>query len=129
MIEFSDSIEKYKEFSFDGFFQDWKKPLSRTELIQLLENSTYKIIAYDESGKKIVGIITALSDYINWAFIPYLEVLPLYQGKGIGRKLLEKMLYKLEKITCIDLTCDEGIQPFYEKFGMLKSYGMIIRKY
>lgn len=39
------------------------------------------------------------------------------------------MLKLLENISCIDLTCDVEMQNFYEEFGMLKSHGMIIRKY
>ena len=36
---------------------------------------------------------------------------------------------ELEDMICIDLTCDKDMQPYYERFGMLKSYSMVIRKY
>jgi len=39
------------------------------------------------------------------------------------------MLKLLEDIICIDLTCDIQMQGFYEQFGMLKSHGMVFRKY
>lgn len=78
---------------------------------------------------KVVGFINALSNRINFAFIPMIEVFPEYQNKGIGRNLLKIMFELLEDITCIDLICDIQMQNFYEKFGIVKSHGMILRKY
>lgn len=77
----------------------------------------------------MIDFITALSDGVNSSFIPLLEVLPEYQGKGIGTKLVEKILQKLDGITNVDLTCDAEMQSFYERFQMLKSHGMVLRKY
>jgi len=85
------------------------------------------IVALD--GNKAVGFITALSDGVASGFIPLLEVLPEYQKQGIGSELVKRMLVKLKGIMNIDLTCDAVIQPYYERFGMLRSSGMILRKY
>jgi len=76
-----------------------------------------------------VGFINALSDDVQFAFVPMLEVLPKYQNRGIGSELMRRMLHELDHITCIDLTCDENMQAWYEQFGMLRSRGMVIRKY
>ncbi len=123
-------ITNFKDTSniiISGFCFGWKKPLSEIQLKELLIKSTYNVVAVDDG--RIVGIITALSDTVNWAFIPYLEVMEGYKNKGIGSTLLKEMLKQLESITCVDLTCDEELQPFYEKFGMLRSSGMVLRKY
>ena len=32
------------------------------------------------------------------------------------------------RIPCVDLMCDADMQSYYERFGMLKSHGMVIRK-
>jgi ribosomal protein S18 acetylase RimI-like enzyme len=58
-----------------------------------------------------------------------LEVIPEYKNRGIGTELMEKMLDILEGYDCVDLTCDIDMQPFYQRFKMLKSYGMVIRRY
>lgn len=42
---------------------------------------------------------------------------------------MERLLELLKEIPCIDLTCDKNMQTFYKKFCMLKSHGMVIRKY
>lgn len=129
MIEYRDTMDGAEYYTFDGFCVGWKKPLSTVQLRAVISNSTFKILAIDSATTKVVGIITALSDQINWAFIPYLEVLPEYQKQGIGKELMKRMLTKLSQINCIDLTCDPEMQPFYDKFGMLKSEGMVIRRY
>lgn len=126
MINYIDYLD---DCLLEGFCVGWKKPLSPQQLRDVITNSTYKVLAIDTATSKVVGIITALSDNVNWAFIPYLEVLPDYQKQGIGTELMTRMLSKLSHITCIDLTCDPEVQPFYEQFGMLKSEGMVIRRY
>lgn len=129
MIEYIDTLDGAENYILEGFCVGWKKPLSAVQLRAVIGNSTFKVLAIDPAKKKVVGIITALSDQTNWAFIPYLEVLPSYQKQGIGKELMQRMLAKLSHINCIDLTCDPEMQPFYQKFGMLKSEGMVIRRY
>lgn len=129
MIEYIDKLDWAENYTLDGFCVGWKKPLSIAQLQTVISNSTFKVLAVNPDQKKVVGIITALSDQTNWAFIPYLEVLPSYQKQGIGKELMQRMLSKLSHINCIDLTCDPEMQPFYERFGMLKSEGMVIRRY
>ena len=63
------------------------------------------------------------------AFIPFLEVLPQYQGQGIGKALTTQMLDSLRDYYMIDLLCDSDIQSFYEKLKMQKASGMSIRNY
>lgn len=129
MIEYIDTQDESENYALEGFCDGWKKPLSTVQLQAVINNSTFKVLAIDTANKKIIGIITALSDQTNWAFIPYLEVLPTYQKQGIGNELMQRMLSKLSHINCIDLTCDPERQSFYERFGMLKSEGMVIRRY
>lgn len=128
-IRYVDNVDELPGKRIEGFCRGWKYPLSELKLRELLERSSYRLTAVDEPESRVVGIITALSDEVNWAFIPFLEVVHEYQGQGIGRQLVERMLDKLKHINCIDLTCDPEKQAFYEKFGMLKSHGMVVRRY
>ncbi len=52
----------------------------------------------DENGK-FVGFITAITDKILSAYIPFLEVLPEYQRQGIGKELVKRMLEKRQRET------------------------------
>jgi len=128
-IKYIDSIKQMKNYPIKGFCLNWKKPITENKLKKICENSKYFIMAIDEIEDKVVGIITVLTDEINWVFIPYLEVLPEYQKMRIGSKLVKKIIKKYKKIGNLDLMCDKKVQPFYEKIGMKKSHGMVLRKY
>ncbi|HAU32867.1 GNAT family N-acetyltransferase [Lysinibacillus fusiformis] len=112
-----------------GFFVDWPNPPSPQTHLKLLENSSKVVMALDEQSNQIVGFITAISDGVLSAYIPFLEVLPPYKSKGIGKELINRMLIELQYIYMIDLCCDDDLVPLYEKFGMMKSNGMLIRNY
>ena len=126
-MKYIDSINEISSEQLHGFFVGWKSPLTPERHYELLRGSTHFIVALDDG--KAVGFITALSDGVHSSFIPLLEVLPDYQKRGIGSELVRRMLAKLENITNVDLTCDPEIQPFYERFKMIRSNGMVLRKY
>ncbi|WP_409276118.1 GNAT family N-acetyltransferase [Neobacillus sp. SCS-31] len=110
-----------------GFFVGWPNPPSPETHLKLLGNSSHIVIAVDDN--KVVGFITATSDGVLSAYIPFLEVLPEYQGKGIGKELVKRMLEQLGSIYMIDLCCEDDLVPFYEKIGMFRSNGMLFRNY
>ena len=127
MIEYLDEIKLISETQLEGFFVGWRRPLSSEQHYELLKGSSHFIVAMEND--KVVGFITALSDGVNSSFIPLLEVLPKYQGKGIGTELVKRMLAKLEGISNIDLICDEDVMTFYDRFSeMCRAKGMVIRK-
>ena len=39
------------------------------------------------------------------------------------------MLEELHDMYMVDLMCDEVLQPYYEKLGMIRAKGMIVRNY
>ena len=124
-----DCLESITEDDLEGFFVGWRfKPSSKTHL-ELLRNSNEIILAMDEETRKIVGFITALTDKTLFAYISLLEVLPEYQGKGVGTELVRKMLKRLRTFYAIDLLCDGGLQAFYAKLGMQPVQGMLVRNF
>ena len=111
-----------------GFFVGWPSHPSPETHYQILANSSAIVLAQNEAGV-VVGFITAISDAISCAYIPHLEVLPDYHGRGIGTELVKQMLTRLRHLYMIDLVCDPGLQPFYERFGMRAVVGMVLRNY
>jgi ribosomal protein S18 acetylase RimI-like enzyme len=111
-----------------GFFVGWPNPPSPITHYRILRNSAAIVLARIEDGT-VVGFITAVSDGVSCAYIPHLEVLPAYQGQGIGTELVRQMLAKLRHLYMIDLVCDPELQPFYERVGMRKVTGMVVRNY
>ncbi len=129
MIVYTDNLDKIIPDMLEGFFVNWKNFPSKEKHFELLNNSNYKILAIDIDKNKVVGFITAISDNILSAYIPFIEVIPEYQYKGIGSELARQMLEKLKDYYMIDVVCDESLQKFYEKFGMQKYSAMIKRNY
>ena len=111
-----------------GFFAGWPNPPSPKAHYQILAKSAAIVLARNEAGM-IVGFITAISDGISCAYIPHLEVLPDYQGRGIGTELVKQLLAGLRHLYMIDLVCDPSLQPFYERLGMRTIAGMVVRNY
>jgi len=77
----------------------------------------------------IAGFVSAHGDGVLSAYIPLLEVLPAYQGRGMGTELVRRLLELLKGHYMIDLACDEDLVPFYERFGMKRWVGMGLRNH
>ena len=129
MIEYINTLDDIISDNLEGFFVDWPNPPSETKHYELLEKSSYIWLAVDNQTGNVVGFITAISDEVLAAYIPLLEVLPEYQGRGIGKRLMEHMLSTLDDLYMIDLLCDEDMQKYYDKFNMFRSQGMVFRNY
>jgi len=130
-VFFQETLENISPSRIQGFCDGWKKPLSPEQIFTILERSPFRQLAIDSDSGNVVGFVYALSDGINFAFIPLLEVLPNFQHRGIGSQLMQRILQNILEtgIQCIDLSCDEELVPFYQKLGMLPSHGMVIRAY
>jgi len=129
MIFYTDSLACISAGNLGGFFVDWPNPPSPKTLLRLLKNSNHFVLAVDEETGNVVGFITAISDDVLSAYIPLLEVLQAYRGKGIGQELVRRMLAKLSGLYMVDLICDPEAQPLYERLGMKKAAGMMLRNY
>ncbi|MBU5210196.1 GNAT family N-acetyltransferase [Heyndrickxia oleronia] len=126
---YKNSLDEVSSDMLDGFFVDWLNPPNPQTHLKLLKNSSKVVIAIDNNTNQVVGFITAISDGVLTAYIPLLEVLPEYKNKGIGKELVKRILKELDDIYMVDLCCDDDLVPYYEKFGMRKSNGMIVRNY
>ncbi len=111
----------------DGFFENWSKHPDKDKHRKIMMNSYKTIIAID--NKKIIGFINIISDGFLSAYIPLLEVIPEYRGRGIGKNLVKFALEEVKHIYMIDLSCDDNLVEFYKKFDMYKTNAMFIRNY
>ncbi|HZK75438.1 MAG TPA: GNAT family N-acetyltransferase, partial [Candidatus Kapabacteria bacterium] len=109
--------------------EGWQNPPAPRDLLKIIEGSAHYFLAYDRATRRVVGLVTCISDGIFSAYIPLLEVLPEYQRKGIGTELMRRILHITTNYYMFDVSCDESIVPFYEKLGMNKSAAMIRRNY
>jgi len=80
-------------------------------------NSQLKVFAFD--GARLVGAGRALSDGVWRAAIYDVAVLPEYQGKGIGSRIIRHLIQHAD-VDVITLYAAPGKEAFYERFGFRK---------
>ena len=112
-----------------GFFDGWPNPPSPARHLDLLRNSHAVVLAIDEESGRVAGFVNAIGDGVLAAYIPLLEVLPEYRGRGVGTELVRRMMDALGDLYMVDLLCDANLQPFYERLGMRPATGMMVRRY
>jgi ribosomal protein S18 acetylase RimI-like enzyme len=100
-----------------GFFEGWPSAPSVELHLAHLRGAEIAIAAVDADTGQVVGFVTAIGDGVLTAFIPLLEVLPAYRGRGIGTELVRLVLARLGDRYSVDLVCDPEMAEFYERFG------------
>ncbi|HLO36314.1 MAG TPA: GNAT family N-acetyltransferase [Candidatus Deferrimicrobium sp.] len=100
-----------------GFFEGWPHPPNAERHLAHLRGADAVILAVDPGTGAVVGFVSAIGDGVLTAFIPLLEVLPAWRGRGIGTELMRRILARLGDRYSIDLTCDDELVPFYERLG------------
>ncbi|HKJ99644.1 MAG TPA: GNAT family N-acetyltransferase [Desulfotignum sp.] len=94
-------------------------------LHQVVENSALFVGAFRE--KKMIGMGRALSDLVSDAYIQDVTVLQEYRTKGIGKKIIEKLITGLKDhgVDWIGLIAEPDTRSFYENLGFQELTGHI----
>jgi GNAT superfamily N-acetyltransferase len=128
-IAFRSDLAGVEAEHLTGFFVGWPDPPVPHRHRAILAGSHAVEIAVDESTGQVVGFINAISDGILAAYIPLLEVLPAFQGRGIAGTLIERLLARYADLYMIDLCCDEDVAPVYESRGFQSALCMAMRNF
>ena len=113
------AIEDYWDlFQTTGWNEKYE--FSIDELSKAIKNSWYSISLYD-SGK-LIGFGRVIADGVNHALIVDLIIHPKHQRRGLGSKLLDKLVMRCKEnnIRDIQLFAARNKYGFYEKFGFEK---------
>ncbi|MFA0814483.1 MAG: GNAT family N-acetyltransferase [Anaerofustis sp.] len=90
-----------------------------------LANSRFQIAALNEDGRT-VGFGRAVSDGGFFVLIADVIVLPEYQRRGIGRRIIRRLLDDVKstiqpgETVSISLMAAKGKEAFYEQFGFVR---------
>jgi len=126
MIEYRPTVDGLVPDDLHGFFVGWPVKPSHRRHLAALRGSYRVIVAVDAAT--VVGFVNTISDGVATAFIPWLEVLPDYQRRGIGRELMMRMLAELADMYSVDLTCDPELSAYYRSLGFAELQGMGVRR-
>lgn len=130
MIRYTTSLSGIDAADLAGpFFVGWPNAPDPTTHLELLRGSDHVVIAVHEGDDRVVGFVTAITDGVLAAYIPFLEVVPDYQGRGIGSELIRRLLEVIGPIYAVDAACDPELQPFYEHLGLRPGTAVMLRNY
>ena len=103
------------------------RPLQQAE--KALENGLFNVSAICEG--KVVGMGRLVGDGAMYWYLQEIIVLPEYQGKGIGKSIVNRLIEHIKSAAIpgtkvdVGLTAVKGKESFYEKFGFtVHSSGM-----
>jgi ribosomal protein S18 acetylase RimI-like enzyme len=92
-----------------------KKP---DDLETVFTNSMFKCFIFDKG--KIVGVGRALADGKDCSYICDIAVNPNYQGLGLGKGIVTRLVELSKGHKKIILYANPGKEDFYKKFGFKK---------
>ena len=107
-LDFEQVLNMYK-------IQEWSSSEKPDLLKKALENSHHVVSAWD--GDKLIGLGNAISDGHLVVYYPHLLVLPDYQEKGIGKRIMQKMQDKYKDFHQQQVVADKSAVKFYKKCG------------
>ena len=84
------------------------------KLRRAFENSRNVVLAYADD--RLVGVCRAISDGEYHAFIYDVAVHPDWQGRGLGKTLMRRLLARLP-VWRIMLVAEDDVQGFYQGLG------------
>lgn len=119
-VELVDNILKPEDFirlkTATGFME---RPLEQVE--KALANGLFNVSAIYHG--QVVGMGRLVGDGAMYWYLQEIIVLPEYQGKGIGKRIVNRLLEHIKSTAIpgtkieVGLTSVKGKEPFYEKMG------------
>ena len=114
-------IHKFTQKDLEHLFLsvEWSSGHFPEKLVVAMQNFDTVYSAWD--GEKLIGMICAMDDGIMNAYIHYLLVDPAYQGKTVGRTLVDMVKETYQNYMRIAVIAYDEELHFYENCGFIKS--------
>lgn len=119
-IELVDNVLSAEDFMrlklATGFMN---RPSEQVE--KALKNGLFNVSAIYKG--EVIGMGRLVGDGAMYWYLQEIIVLPEYQGKGIGRKIVNRLIEYIKDASIpgtgveVGLTAVKGKEPFYEKMG------------
>ncbi len=122
MITIKENINNVEEFNY--LFDEVGWGAHDYEVSEkALNNNIYSVSIYDND--KIIGYGRIIGDGIIYLYIHDVMVHPNYQGQGIGKQIMKKLVDKINEIKKENpylrayLGASLGKEDFYKKYGFI----------
>ena len=118
-MEYQENVLFYEDYCRLRESVGWTN-FSKEQTQAALSNSLYTVAVFENS--QAVGMGRLIGDGM-YLVIADIVVNPVYQGKGIGSKIVSMLIeYTTKELpdggrTSIQLISEKGKEPFYEKLG------------
>lgn len=118
-MEYKENVLCYEDYCRLRESVGWTN-FSKEQTQAALSNSLYTVAVFENS--QAVGMGRLIGDGM-YLVIADIVVNPVYQGKGIGSKIVSMLIeYTTKELpdggrTSIQLISEKGKEPFYEKLG------------
>ncbi|MBD1380447.1 GNAT family N-acetyltransferase [Metabacillus arenae] len=120
-VEYKAKLPEKEEFIKLHQTTGWnaKGLYTNDQLFKAICNSWYAVSVY--KGGELIAFGRIISDGIYQTLICDVMVDPFYQNQGIGKGVIENLLFKCkqEEIKWVQLFSANGKQDFYKKFGFV----------
>lgn len=126
---------KHNELTAEEFISLWESvwdgapSLEQTRLA--MQNTIFRVSVYD--GEKAIAMARMIGDMGLCYYIKDVVVRPEYQGKGLGRTLINELLKFIndngikETSVFVELAAVPDKMPFYEKLGFTTNEAQRLR--
>ncbi|HEX8610662.1 MAG TPA: GNAT family N-acetyltransferase [Telluria sp.] len=114
-LEWTDSLDTVDWEELSALYTIALGPKPAADLAVVFGNSRYRCFVRDDG--RIVGVGRALADGIDTSYLCDIAVLPDYQGTGLGKQIVSRLVALSHGHKKILLYAVPGKEPFYRKFG------------
>ena len=126
MIDYKEKIPTVEEYNYLYEKVGWGKRKNKI-VEEALKNTLYAVCVYD--NEEIIGSARIIGD--KTIFIQDVMVIPEYQSKKIGTKIMNKLLTKINEYKKnnpeirVYLGASKNKEKFYERFGFKRKANSI----
>lgn len=114
-IEWNDTLATVDWEELSALFKQTLGDKPAASLKTVFSNSRYRCFATDQG--RLVGVGRALADGVDTSYLCDIAVLPEYQGSGLGKEIVRRLVALSSGHKKILLYAVPGKQAFYCKFG------------
>ncbi|MDQ1829304.1 GNAT family N-acetyltransferase [Massilia scottii] len=114
-LEWTDSLDAVDWEELSALYKVALGDKSAANLKIVFTNSRYRCFVHEDG--RVIGVGRALADGVDTSYVCDVAVLPQYQGTGLGKQIVAKLVALSHGHKKILLYAVPGKEPFYQKFG------------